>query len=71
MNVPRLRFKGFSGEWEEQKLGDLCLTFKSGTGITSEQINNKGKYPVYGGNGLRGYADTLIIGIGNLITGGP
>ena len=24
-NVPKLRFKGFSDEWEERKLGDLCI----------------------------------------------
>lgn len=46
MNVPRLRFKDEAEqdfpEWKEKLLGDLCSTFKSGTGITSEQINNQG-----------------------------
>ena len=23
--VPAIRFKGFSGEWEEKKLGEVCL----------------------------------------------
>lgn len=62
MSVPRLRFKDDKGqnfpEWEEKKLGDLCSTFKSGIGITSEKISDSGKFPVYGGNGLRGYTDT-------------
>jgi type I restriction enzyme S subunit len=53
-----LRFKEFSDEWIEHKLGDLCSTFKSGSGITSEQINDYGDYPVYGGNGLRGFTKT-------------
>lgn len=63
MSVPELRFKQDNGqnfpEWEEKLLGDLCATFKSGSGITSEQIKNQGSYPVYGGNGLRGYSDTF------------
>ncbi|HRP90803.1 MAG TPA: restriction endonuclease subunit S [Edaphocola sp.] len=34
-----------------------CGTYKSGDNITSEQIEPIGEYPVYGGNGLRGYFD--------------
>ncbi|MBN1577371.1 MAG: restriction endonuclease subunit S [Chitinispirillaceae bacterium] len=30
---------------------------KSGDGITAEEIEPEGKYPVYGGNGLRGYTN--------------
>jgi len=33
----------------------FLVKMKSGTNITSEDIQSKGKYPVYGGNGLRGY----------------
>jgi len=62
MNVPRLRFKDNDGqefpEWEKRQLGDLCSTFKSGLGITSEKISDSAEYPVYGGNGLRGYTNT-------------
>lgn len=25
MRMPRIRFKGFSGEWEEKKLVDFCI----------------------------------------------
>ena len=32
-------------------------TFRSGDGITSESISDDDKYPVYGGNGIRGYTD--------------
>lgn len=63
MSVPALRFKDDDGqdfpEWKEKLLGDLCSTFKSGSGITSAQIKNQGNYPVYGGNGLRGYSDSF------------
>ena len=31
---------------------------KSGEGITAESIEASGEYPVYGGNGLRGYASS-------------
>lgn len=44
-------------EWEVKRLGDICSYFKSGESITSKDISEKGKYPVYGGNGLRGYTD--------------
>ena len=57
-----LRFKDDDGrefgEWEVHELGDLCSTFKSGAGITSEKISEQGEYPVFGGNGLRGYTDS-------------
>ncbi|TRX02593.1 restriction endonuclease subunit S [Candidatus Methylobacter oryzae] len=42
-------------EWKVKKLKYVAI-LKSGNNLTSENINN-GKYPVYGGNGLRGYYD--------------
>ncbi len=42
--------------WEVGKLKFVC-SMKSGNNIVSEQINESGRYPVYGGNGLRGYFD--------------
>ena len=42
--------------WRICRLKD-CGTYKSGDNITSEQIESIGEYPVYGGNGLRGYFD--------------
>jgi len=56
-----IRFKQDDGnefpEWEQRRLGDLCSTFKSGIGITSNEIGDGGSYPVYGGNGFRGYSN--------------
>ena len=43
--------------WEVQRLKTLC-SMKSGEGITAESIETTGEYPVYGGNGLRGYASS-------------
>ncbi|MBK7628791.1 MAG: restriction endonuclease subunit S [Bacteroidales bacterium] len=45
------------GDWEVKRLGEICTTFRSGYGITSEEINENGDYAVYGGNGLRGYTN--------------
>ena len=42
--------------WNIKKLGYVA-TLKSGDAITTEKIENTGKYPVYGGNGFRGYTD--------------
>lgn len=37
------------------RLGDLFRRFSSGKNLTGEKISPEGEYPVYGGNGLRGY----------------
>lgn len=55
--VPEKRFPGFTGDWEQRKLGELCAKFKSGDFISAEEICLAGNYPVYGGNGLRGYTN--------------
>ena len=56
MSTPSIRFKGFTGDWEQRKLGDCCREFKSGSFIPTSDIEESGEYPVFGGNGLRGYA---------------
>lgn len=38
-------------------LKSLCTRFSSGDRIDSKKISEKGKYPVFGGNGIRGYSD--------------
>jgi type I restriction enzyme S subunit len=42
-------------DWEIKKLRYLAL-LKSGENITSEQLEEEATFPVYGGNGLRGYS---------------
>ena len=56
-NTPSIRFAGFTGAWEQRKLGELCDIFRSGEFIKASDIYEDGAFPVYGGNGLRGYAD--------------
>ena len=44
-------------EWKEYKLGEVCSRLRSGKSIKADFISNSGKYPVIGGNGVRGYTD--------------
>lgn len=53
--VPELRFKGFSDGWREAALASAASNFRSGKFIKAEDIKKDGAYPVYGGNGLRGF----------------
>lgn len=57
-NKPKLRFLGFTDPWKQRKLGEICEEFQSGKNIKAKDIKENGTYPVYGGNGLRGYSDT-------------
>ena len=58
MGKPEIRFKGYTDEWEQRKLGDVAQEFKSGNSLKADEIDITGDYPVYGGNGLRGYTST-------------
>ena len=39
-------------------INDVCSEFKSGKNIKADSISESGEYPVYGGNGLRGYTSS-------------
>ena len=56
--VPEIRFDGYTYDWEQRKLGDIVQEFKSGSSLKADRISENGEYPVYGGNGLRGYTST-------------
>lgn len=43
--------------WEEKRVKDIA-SLQSGDSITAMDIADDGEYPVYGGNGLRGYTKT-------------
>lgn len=45
-------------EWEVEDLKTIC-SMKSGEGITSERIFEMGDFPVYGGNGQRGFTNSF------------
>ena len=44
-------------ELREYVLGDICDRLSSGKGIPAKEVHDEGEFPVYGGNGLRGYTD--------------
>lgn len=44
-------------EYRRYELGSVCARLSSGKGIPASQVFNEGAFPVYGGNGLRGYTD--------------
>ena len=55
-------------EWKVVSVKHLC-TMQAGKTLTAEEISETGKYPVYGGNGIRGYhsafnndGDCILVG---------
>lgn len=52
-NVPVLRFREFSGEWEGKRLGEMTKSIKSG----KTKPCKKGTYPVYGSTGIIGKSE--------------
>lgn len=55
----KCQYRGLCGylSWEQRKLGEVASEFQSGEFISATEITENGDYPVYGGNGLRGYAN--------------
>ena len=58
LNVPALRFPEFTDEWRNTTIKEACSEFQSGKNIKAEMITSQGLYPVYGGNGLRGFTES-------------
>lgn len=56
-NVPNLRFNDHD-TWIENSLQNVTSYFKSGKNINAKMILEEGLYPVYGGNGIRGFTNT-------------
>ena len=46
MGKPIIRFKGYEDDWEQHKLGDICIEMLAGGDIDKEKIVEQGKYPV-------------------------
>ncbi len=44
-------------EWTESKVKYVAPGMRAGEAITADSIEASGTYPVYGGNGLRGYTE--------------
>lgn len=45
-STPRLRFPGFTGEWEVVELGQICPVNR-GVRVTRKDLDKDGKYPVF------------------------
>ena len=43
-------------EWQQRRLAEVCSRLRSGSNITSKDIQDTGEFLVFGGNGVRGYA---------------
>lgn len=57
-NIPWLRGAELPAHWSETKIKYLAPAMQAGENITADDIEPEGSYPVYGGNGLRGYAES-------------
>lgn len=44
--VPEIRFSGFTGDWEQRKLGDEAIEMVAGGDIDKSLLDEHGKYPV-------------------------
>jgi len=60
INVPKLRFKEFSGEWEEKKLGNIATFYNSKRIPLTDTDRVKGIYPYYGASGIIDYVHEYI-----------
>ncbi|MCI6035572.1 MAG: restriction endonuclease subunit S [Firmicutes bacterium] len=59
--VPEIRFKGFTDDWEQRKLGDEAIEMLAGGDIDKSRVVENGKYPIYANaltnDGIVGYYD--------------
>ena len=59
--APKIRFSGFSDDWEQRKLGDIASDMVVGGDIDKDLILAEGQYPVIAnaltGDGIVGYYD--------------
>ena len=44
-------------DWKQIELNDACSRLSSGKSISAKYVTSEGIYPIYGGNGIRGYTD--------------
>ena len=42
--VPETRFPGFTGDWEQRKLSEMCGTFEYGLNAAAKEFDGKNKY---------------------------
>lgn len=55
MKKPSIRFKGFTEDWEQRKLNEICNYTSSS--LTVNNVSEKGRYPLYDANTQIGMID--------------
>ena len=55
--VPEIRFKGFTGDWEERKVDDLANRYDNLRVPVVANLRIHGSTPYYGANGIQDYVD--------------
>ena len=58
--VPKLRFPGFTEDWEQRKLGDIVDFLDGQRKPLKESDRIKGKYPYYGASGIIDYINDYL-----------
>ena len=56
MKSPKIRFKGFDGDWEQRKLGDVVDSVDTGKSKFNKE-DSSGEYPILGSTSVIGYDD--------------
>ena len=57
MKAPKIRFKGFEGDWEEKKIDNICNRFDNLRIPISAKNRIPGSIPYYWANGIQDYID--------------
>ena len=59
MAKPKIRFKGYTDDWEQRKLGEIAIEILAGGDIDKEKVVDDGTYPIYANaltnDGIVGY----------------
>lgn len=58
--VPNLRFKGFTDDWEQRKLGELVTSYDTKRMPIRSEERMAGPYPYYGATGIIDYVNNYI-----------
>lgn len=58
--TPKLRFQGFTDDWEQRKLGDIVDFLDGQRKPLKESDRIKGKYPYYGASGIIDYINDYL-----------
>ena len=65
-NKPRIRFKGFTEDWEQRKLGE-CVDISTGYPFDSQDFNENGEYLVITNGNIQENTSFVLNNVGNRI----